>query len=120
MEEHRTPVGRSDFKSGERRQTSLVGSTPTLFRQQDAIVKPARHAIYDLSPRSRRLVARQRRIHHALGIGVKAIDQLLDSGVDIRWHVHVIHLSPHADVKDASVQAPDQLRFRLGYFNSRD
>ena len=33
MEEHRTPVGRSDFKSGERRQTSLVGSTPTLFRQ---------------------------------------------------------------------------------------
>lgn len=33
MEEHRTPVGRTDFKSDERRQTSLVGSTPTLFRQ---------------------------------------------------------------------------------------
>ena len=32
-ERNRTPVGRPDFKSGERRQTSLVGSTPTLFRQ---------------------------------------------------------------------------------------
>jgi hypothetical protein len=32
MEELRTPVGRPDFNSGERRQTSLVGSTPTLFR----------------------------------------------------------------------------------------
>ena len=32
MEEARTPVGRPDFNSGERRQTSLVGSTPTLFR----------------------------------------------------------------------------------------
>lgn len=30
--EKRTPVGRSDFKSDERRQTSLVGSTPALFR----------------------------------------------------------------------------------------
>ena len=35
-EEKRTPVGRSDFKSGEGRQTSLVGSTPTLFRQSTA------------------------------------------------------------------------------------
>ena len=26
-------MGRPDFKSGEGRQTSLVGSTPTLFRQ---------------------------------------------------------------------------------------
>jgi hypothetical protein len=34
-EENRTPVGRPDFKSGERRSTSLVGSTPTLFRQRD-------------------------------------------------------------------------------------
>ena len=33
QEEKRNPVGRPDFKSGERRQTSLVGSTPTLFRQ---------------------------------------------------------------------------------------
>ena len=32
-EEDRTPVGRPDFKSGEGRWTSLVGSTPTLFRQ---------------------------------------------------------------------------------------
>jgi hypothetical protein len=32
-EEDRTPVGRLDFKSGEGRTTSLVGSTPTLFRQ---------------------------------------------------------------------------------------
>lgn len=32
MEEDRTPVGRLDFKSGEGRTTSLVGSTPTLFR----------------------------------------------------------------------------------------
>ena len=32
MEEKRTPVGRPDFKSDERRQTLLVGSTPTLFR----------------------------------------------------------------------------------------
>ena len=32
MEKKRTLVGRPDFKSGERRQTSLVGSTPTLFR----------------------------------------------------------------------------------------
>src|SRR5438128_7923025 len=31
-EEIRTPVGRLDFKSSEGRQTSLVGSTPTLFR----------------------------------------------------------------------------------------
>jgi len=33
MEEDRTPVGRLDFKSSEGRTTSLVGSTPTLFRQ---------------------------------------------------------------------------------------
>ncbi len=33
MEEDRTPVGRLDFKSSEGRSTSLVGSTPTLFRQ---------------------------------------------------------------------------------------
>lgn len=32
-EEDRTPVGRPAFKSGEGRTTSLVGSTPTLFRQ---------------------------------------------------------------------------------------
>ena len=38
MEENRTPVGRPDFKSGERRKTSLVGSTPTLFRQTDAVI----------------------------------------------------------------------------------
>lgn len=31
-EEDRTPVGRPDFKSGEGRTTSLVGSTPTFFR----------------------------------------------------------------------------------------
>ena len=31
-EEDRTPVGRPAFKSGEGRTTSLVGSTPTLFR----------------------------------------------------------------------------------------
>ena len=31
-EEDRTPVGRPVFKSGEGRTTSLVGSTPTLFR----------------------------------------------------------------------------------------
>src|SRR5690606_10186122 len=31
-EEDRTPVGRPVFKTGERRQTCLVGSTPTLFR----------------------------------------------------------------------------------------
>ena len=34
MEEDRTLVGRLDFKSSERRTTSLVGSTPTLFRQK--------------------------------------------------------------------------------------
>ena len=33
MEEDRTPVGRLDFKSSEGRTTSLVGSTPTLYRQ---------------------------------------------------------------------------------------
>lgn len=33
MEEIRSPVGRPDFKPGERRQTSLVGSTPTLLRR---------------------------------------------------------------------------------------
>ena len=32
-EEDRTQVGRLDFKSSEGRTTSLVGSTPTLFRQ---------------------------------------------------------------------------------------
>ena len=31
-EEDRTPVGRPVFKTGEGRTTSLVGSTPTLFR----------------------------------------------------------------------------------------
>ncbi len=40
-EENRTPVGRPDFKSGERRSTSLVGSTPTLFRQH-LWVRPVR------------------------------------------------------------------------------
>ena len=40
-ERNRTPVGRPDFKSGEGRQTSLVGSTPTLFRQaKPAIIGP--------------------------------------------------------------------------------
>ncbi len=34
MEKKRTPVGRPDFKSGGRRQTSPVGSTPTLFRHK--------------------------------------------------------------------------------------
>jgi len=34
MGRNRTPVGRPVFKTGERRQTSLVGSTPTLFRHQ--------------------------------------------------------------------------------------
>ena len=33
QEEDRTPVGRPVFKTGEGRTTSLVGSTPTLFRQ---------------------------------------------------------------------------------------
>ena len=33
LEENRSPVGRPVFKTGEGRQTSLVGSTPTLFRQ---------------------------------------------------------------------------------------
>ena len=37
LEEDRTPVGRPDFKSGEGRTTSLVGSTPTLFRQLSSI-----------------------------------------------------------------------------------
>ena len=32
-EENRSPVGRPVFKTGEGRETSLVGSTPTLFRQ---------------------------------------------------------------------------------------
>ena len=32
MEKNRTLVGRPVFKTGEGRQTSLVGSTPTLFR----------------------------------------------------------------------------------------
>lgn len=40
-EEDRTPVGRLDFKSGEGRTTSLVGSTPTLFRQfMDSVELP--------------------------------------------------------------------------------
>ena len=33
LEVNRTPVGRPVFKTGEGRWTSLVGSTPTLFRQ---------------------------------------------------------------------------------------
>ena len=37
-EEDRTPVGRLDFKSGEGRTTSLVGSTPTLFRQLSGVL----------------------------------------------------------------------------------
>lgn len=37
MEEDRTPVGRLDFKSSEGRTTSLVGSTPTLFRQPHSV-----------------------------------------------------------------------------------
>ncbi len=35
LEEDRTPVGRTDFKSDETRSTCLVGSTPTLFRHFD-------------------------------------------------------------------------------------
>ena len=38
-EEDRTPVGRPYFKSGEGRTTSLVGSTPTLFRHFIASAK---------------------------------------------------------------------------------
>lgn len=46
MEKNRTPVGRPDFKPGERRWTSLVGSTPTLFRQTCGTGAPvAGHAI---------------------------------------------------------------------------
>ena len=49
MGEPRTPVGRSDFKSDERRQTSLVGSTPTLFRPTSLPLnsnhEPAGHCI---------------------------------------------------------------------------
>ncbi len=37
-EEDRTPVGRPDFKSGEGRTTSLVGSTPTLFRHASGLL----------------------------------------------------------------------------------
>ena len=33
-------MGRPDFKSGERRSTSLVGSTPTLFRQLELSEAP--------------------------------------------------------------------------------
>jgi len=41
-EEDRTPVGRPVFKSGEGRTTSLVGSTPTLFRHfMDSVESPA-------------------------------------------------------------------------------
>ena len=39
-EEDRTPVGRPDFKSGEGRTTSLVGSTPTLFRHTSSQSRP--------------------------------------------------------------------------------
>jgi hypothetical protein len=37
LERNRIPVGRPVFKTGEGRQTSLVGSTPTLFRQQQLV-----------------------------------------------------------------------------------
>ncbi len=43
MEEDRTPVGRLDFKSSEGRLTSLVGSTPTLFRQSPNKTKCQMH-----------------------------------------------------------------------------
>ena len=36
LEECRVPVGRPDFKSGRGCQQSLVGSTPILFRQDNA------------------------------------------------------------------------------------
>ena len=42
MEEDRTLVGRLDFKSSEGRTTSLVGSTPTLFRQLQSVLFAAR------------------------------------------------------------------------------
>ncbi len=42
MEEDRTLVGRLDFKSSEGRTTSLVGSTPTLFRQPQSVRLAAR------------------------------------------------------------------------------
>ncbi len=41
VEEDRLPVGRPDFKSGEGRSTSLVGSTPTLFRQPSRRAGPS-------------------------------------------------------------------------------
>ena len=43
MEEDRTPVGRLDFKSSEGRSTSLVGSTPTLFRQSLSTMENQTH-----------------------------------------------------------------------------
>ena len=43
MEEDRTPVGRLDFKSSEGRTTSLVGSTPTLFRQSSSTMETQTH-----------------------------------------------------------------------------
>src|SRR5688500_5199092 len=42
-EKTRSPVGRTDFKSAEGRQTSLVGSTPTLFRQPCSSVSRPQH-----------------------------------------------------------------------------
>jgi hypothetical protein len=37
-EKNRTLVGRPVFKTGEGRQTSLVGSTPTLFRHYLSLI----------------------------------------------------------------------------------
>ena len=74
-EEVRTPVGRPDFKFGEGRTTSLVGSTPTLFRHlsrkheecRPGKVEPIgdRHRIGNIQKRRRLVIVYfQRRIPH--------------------------------------------------------
>ena len=55
MEEPRTPVGRSDFKFDEGRLTSLVGSTPTLFRPTSRNVHSALRLPWCPEPRVQRL-----------------------------------------------------------------
>ena len=72
-ERNRTPVGRPDFKSGERRQTSLVGSTPTLFRQ--FIFSPIRCVQRNRVPRAEVILRRLDRARPPVTLAPASEDQ---------------------------------------------
>ena len=100
-EEDRTPVGRPDFKSGEGRTTSLVGSTPTLFRQTWAKPESKRDgrqvAIFLIASPGRRLPVVEA-INAAIAVGKSVplaahdIDDRSSGVYLVRRLNHLLHL----------------------------